>query len=46
MDANRISTGYELKDELARFCHRDRNQRLAWANSVCILFFLIGTLVL
>ncbi len=46
MDANRILPGYELKDELARFClppaNRDRNQRLAWVNSVCILFLLIG----
>src|SRR5208282_4572351 len=45
-DANRISPGYELKDELARFClppvNRDRNQQLAWVNSVCILFLLIG----
>ena len=45
-DANRILPGYELKDELARFClppaKRDRNQRLAWVNSVCILFLLIG----
>ena len=46
MDANRILPGYELKDELARFClpppNRDRNQQLAWLNSVCILFLLIG----
>src|SRR5208282_3447207 len=45
-DANRISPGYELKDELARLClpsaNRDRNQQLAWVNSVCILFLLIG----
>ena len=45
MDANRISTGYELKDELARLClppaDGDRNQRLAWTNSICILFFTI-----
>ena len=46
MDANRILPRYELKDELARFClppaNRDRNQQLAWVNSVCILFLLIG----
>ena len=46
MDANRISPGYELKDELARFClpsaNRDANLKLAWVNSVCILFLLIG----
>jgi TonB family protein len=45
-DANRISPGYELKDELARFClpsaNRDANLKLAWVNSVCILFLLIG----
>jgi TonB family protein len=43
-DANR--TSYELKDELARFClptaNRDANLKLAWVNSVCILFLLIG----
>jgi protein TonB len=45
-DANRISPGYELKDELARYClpsaNRDANLKLAWVNSVCILFLLIG----
>ena len=45
-DANRISPGYELKNELARFClpsaNRDANLKLAWVNSVCILFLLIG----
>jgi protein TonB len=43
-DANR--TSYELKDELARYClptaNRDANLKLAWVNSVCILFLLIG----
>ncbi len=47
-DANRISPGYELKDELARLClpsaSRDTNLKLAWVNSVCILFLLIGIL--
>jgi len=47
-DANRISPGYELKDELARLClpsaNRDANPKLAWVNSVCILFLLIGIL--
>jgi protein TonB len=47
-DANRISPGYELKDELARLClpsaNRDANLKLAWVNSVCILFLLIGIL--
>ena len=45
-DANRISPGYELKDELARLClplaNRDANPKLAWVNSICILFLLIG----
>jgi TonB family protein len=45
-DANRILPGYELKDDLARFClpsaNRDANLKLAWTNSVCILFLLIG----
>ena len=42
MDANRTTPGYELKDELARYClpaaNRDSNLKLAWANSICILF--------
>ena len=46
MDANRTSPAYELKDELARLClpaaNRDANLKLAWVNSVCILFLLIG----
>jgi TonB family protein len=44
MEANR--TAYELKDELARLClisaRRDPNQKLAWVNSICILFLIIG----
>ena len=47
-DANRISLGYELKDELARLClstaRREPERKLAWVNSVCILFLLIGIL--
>jgi TonB family protein len=43
-DANR--TSYELKDELARYClpaaGRDANLKLAWVNSICVLFLLIG----
>ena len=46
MDANRILPRYELKDELARFClppaNQDANLKLAWVNSICILFLLIG----
>ena len=37
---------YELKDELARHClpaaKRDDNRGLAWVNSICLLFLLIG----
>jgi TonB family protein len=48
LEANRTIPAYELKDELARLClpaaRRDGNQKLAWANSVCILFLLIGVL--
>ena len=46
MDANRTSPQYELTDELARYClppaNRDSNRKLAWVNSVCILFLLVG----
>jgi TonB family protein len=45
-DANRMSPAYELKNELARLClpttSREPERRLAWVNSVCILFLLIG----
>jgi len=48
MDANQMLPSYELKDELARFClpaaNRDPNRKLAWINSICILFLLIGIL--
>jgi protein TonB len=37
---------YELKDELARLClpsaNRDLSLKLAWVNSICILFLVIG----
>jgi TonB family protein len=46
MDANRTTSRYALSDELARFClpeaNRDPNRKLAWTNSVCLLFLLIG----
>jgi protein TonB len=46
-DANRTSSR-ELKDELARLClpgaSRDPNRKLAWMNSICILFLLVGIL--
>ena len=45
---NQQNSSYELKDELARFClpeaNRDPNRKLAWVNSVCFLFLLIGLL--
>lgn len=45
MDTSQTSA-YELKDELARLClpsaGRDRNLKLAWTNSVCLLFLVIG----
>ena len=45
-DANRTLPGYELKDELARLClstaRREPERKLAWMNSICILFLLIG----
>jgi len=48
MDANRTTPGYELKDELARYClpaaNQDSNLKLAWINSICILFLCIGIL--
>ena len=44
MDANQ--TSYGLKSELARYClqseSRDTNLKLAWVNSICILFLVIG----
>jgi TonB family protein len=44
MDANR--TSYGLKSELARYClpseSPDANLKLAWVNSICILFLIIG----
>jgi len=43
---NRTWPGYELESELARVSvhatDRDPNRRLAWINSICILFLLIG----
>lgn len=39
---------YQLTSELAKFClpsaHRDPNRKLAWVNSICLLFLLIGVL--
>ena len=40
------STGYQLKSDLARVCipapGRTVPRRLAWANSISLLFLLIG----
>src|SRR5580658_512498 len=44
VDANQ--TTYELKSELTRYslpsARRDPNQKLAWVNSICLLFLSIG----
>jgi len=46
LDANRTRISYELESELARLglhaTDRDPNRKLAWVNSICILFLLIG----
>ena len=47
LDTNRMMPRYELTSELARLglsatVAQDRDRRLAWVNSVCILFLLIG----
>ena len=46
MNANQTSPQYELKDELARYSlvseSRDGNLKLAWVNSLCVLFLAIG----
>ena len=46
METNHPAPAYELTDELARLClpsaSRDVNLRLAWVNSVCLLFLVIG----
>jgi TonB family protein len=47
-DANRISPDRELNARLPRFClppaQLDAEQKLAWVNSVCILFLSVGIL--
>ena len=46
METPLTSTTYELKDDLARMClpatAHDANQKLAWVNSVCLLFLIVG----
>jgi protein TonB len=48
MDANRTIPRYELKSDLARFSlarpAEEGSRKLAWVNSICILFLLIGIL--
>ena len=46
LDAPPVSSSYQLKSELARYClpqaNQDANLKLAWVNSICILFLVIG----
>lgn len=46
MEPSPTTPRYELKDELARLClpssSRDVSFKLAWVNSVCLLFLVIG----
>ncbi len=46
MDVHQNTPHYELKNELARLClpsaRRDANAKLAWTNSICLLFLVIG----
>ena len=48
LDANRTELGYALESELARTSlhatDRDPDRRLAWVNSICSLFLLIGVM--
>jgi len=45
-DAHQVNSDYELKSGLARYClpsqTQDTNLKLAWVNSICILFLIIG----
>jgi hypothetical protein len=47
-EANRMQPAYELRDDLARLClpaaQHDPDRQLAWVNSICLLFLLIGML--
>src|SRR5438093_313413 len=46
LDANGTNSGLELSSELARAgvhaTEKDPERRLAWVNSICILFLLTG----
>jgi protein TonB len=48
MESDHTTNRYELRDELARLslpaAQSDPKRRLAWMNSICILFLLIGIL--
>ncbi len=43
-----MQPAYVLRDDLARLClpaaQRDPDRQLAWVNSICLLFLLIGIL--
>src|SRR6266481_3902628 len=45
-DANRLNPGLELSSELARAgvhaAYQDPDRKIAWVNSICILFLIIG----
>src|SRR5580704_10142367 len=45
-DVRQDMAGSHLKSELARLClpaaNLDSNRKLAWINSICILFLIIG----
>jgi protein TonB len=47
-EANRMQPAYVLRGDLARLClpaaHHDPDRKLAWVNSICLLFLLIGLL--
>jgi protein TonB len=46
VDSHRLALGYELNSELARAglhaAESDPDRKLAWVNSICILFLLVG----
>lgn len=48
VNAHAGAGGYQLKSELARIClpapHAHDQRHLAWTNSICLLFLLIGLL--
>ena len=48
MDGTELSGGYKLTSDIAQFClpasSRDANRRLAYVNSICLLFLVIGVI--